>query len=219
MDAEALETERLQYGITLRQARDQFRLGTDALLLADFARPKPGAAICELCAGAGAVSLLLAGRDPRCRVTAVELQAEACALARENIRENGLGERVTLVEGDLREYRTLLPAGRFDDVVCNPPYYPVGAGKQARRPAVAAARTELFCTVEDVCAAAGWLLRTGGSLWMVHLPSRLCDVFCALRAAGLEPKRLRPVGGEAGRAPSLVLIRAVRGGRAGLEWE
>ena len=43
------------------------------------------------------------------------------------------------------------------------------------------------------------------------------DLCCALRARGLEPKRLRLVCRRAGDAPSLLLLEARRGGRPGLD--
>ncbi|MBQ2144367.1 MAG: SAM-dependent methyltransferase, partial [Oscillospiraceae bacterium] len=83
----------------------------------------------------------------------------------------------------------------------------------------AIARTEVCCTLTDAVTAARWLLQTGGSLDLVHRPERLTDVLTALRAAGLEPKRLRLVRHRADKQPSLVLIRAVLGGRPGLAVE
>ena len=44
-------------------------------------------------------------------------------------------------------------------------------------------------------------------------------VLCALRAAGLEPKRLRFVASSAENPPSLALVEARRGGNAGLSVE
>ena len=211
--------EQLENGTKLFYDEGAFPLGTDAVLLADFARVPRGAAVCDLCAGAGALSLLLLDRDPSLTVTALELRPEPCALMARSAAENGLGARFRVLQGDLREIRTLLAQGSFRHVVCNPPYYPVGSGYVPRDPAQAAARTELFCTLEEVCAAAAWLLPTGGALWMVHLPERLTDLLCALRAAGLEPKRLRPVCPRPDSAPSLLLIKAVRGGKPGLVWE
>ena len=83
---------------------------------------------------------------------------------------------------------------------------------------VAIAKTELCCTLAEVVEAADWLLQTGGSLWIVHRPERVTDLFCALRRADLEPKLLRPVLPRPESAPSLLLLRAVRGGKPGLRW-
>ena len=212
-----MNTEFFQNGITMRQAEELFRLGSDAMLLADFAALPKNARVCDLCAGAGAVGLLLLAREPECSVTAVELQEAACELARKNVAENGLEDRMTVVPGDLREIETLLSANGFDCVVCNPPYYPESSGKAAENDAIAAAKTEKFCTIADVCRAAARLLRTGGVFYLVHKPERLVDVLGALRESRLEPKLLRFVKHDAGKTPSLVLIKSTRGGKPGLE--
>ena len=214
---ETMKAERLENGITLYSG--DFPLGTDAVRLAEFAAVPKGAAVCDLCAGSGAVGLLMLARDPSLSVTAVELREEACALAERSAAESGISGRFRVLRGDLRAIRALLPHGSFRQVVCNPPYYPVGSGYVPADEAQAAARTERFCTLEEVCAAAAWLLPTGGSLWMVHRPERLTDLLCALRAHDLEPKVLQPVCAAPGKAPSLLLIRAVRGGKPGLKWQ
>lgn len=196
-----------------------FPPGTDTFLLSSLPRLKPGLRVCDLGSGTGLLGLLLLQRQRDLNVTGVELQPEAAALLERAAGENGLTGRLTACRGDLREIRSLLPAGRFDLVVCNPPYYPAQSGKLPREDAAQNARAETACTLADVCAAAAWLLRWGGSLCLVHKPERLTDLLCALRGAALEPKRLRTVCRRAGDAPSLVLAEARRGGRPGLVWE
>lgn len=214
-----MPSEILNGRLVLPHTDGPFPLGTDAVLLGDFARPPRGAAVCDLCAGSGAVGLLLLARDPSLTVTALELQPRSCALMEQAVRENGIAHSFHPIQGDLRRVRELLPAGRFSHVVCNPPYYPVGQGFAPEQQEQAVAKTELCCTLEEVCAAASWLLRTGGCLWMVHLPQRLTDLLCSLRAGGLEPKLLRTVCPKPNAAPSLLLLKAVRGGKPGLRWE
>ncbi len=196
-----------------------FPPGTDTFLLSSLPRLKPNLRVCDLGSGTGLLSLLLLQRQGDLTVTGVELQPEAAALLERAAEENGLTDRLAVRRGDLRNIRSLLPAGSFDLVVCNPPYYPAGAGKLSPSPSLQAARAETACTLEDVCRAAGWLLRWGGALCLVHKPERLTDLLCALRFAALEPKRLRPVVRRAGDAPSLALLEARRGGKPGLAWE
>ena len=212
-----MKREELGNGVVLYAGA--FPLGTDAVALAEFAAAPKAAAVCDLCAGSGAVGLLMLARDPSLSVTALELREEGCALMDRSAAESGLEGRFRVLRGDLREIRALLPAGSFTQVVCNPPYYPVGSGYVSEDKAQAIARTELCCTLDDACAAAAWLLKTGGCLWMVHRPERLADLFCSLRDHGLEPKVLKPVCANPGAAPSLILVKAVRGGKPGLVWQ
>lgn len=194
-----------------------FPPGTDSFVLSALPRLKTGMRVCDLGCGTGLLSLLLLQRQPELQVTGVELDEHAAALARKAVEENGITDRMQVLRGDLRQIRSLLPAGAFDLVVCNPPYYVSGGGRLPTRDAMRTARAELSCTAEDACAAAAYLLRWGGSFCLVHKPERLTDLLCAMRAASLEPKRLRFVCPRMGSTPSLVLLEGRRGGRPGLE--
>lgn len=196
-----------------------FQPSTDSFLLGSFPRLKPGLRVCDLGSGTGLLGLLLFQRQRALSVTGVELLLDAVRLAEQAAARNGLADRLIFRRGDLRKIRGLLPAGGFDLVVCNPPYYPAGSGRLPETEALRAARSETGCTLEDICTAAAWLLRWGGSFCLVHKPERLADLCCALREAGLEAKRLRPVCQTVGAAPSLLLLEARRGGKPGLSWE
>jgi release factor glutamine methyltransferase len=69
--------------------------------------------------GTGAIALAIADEAPTARVTAVDVSADALALARENLELTGVNGRVRLVEHDLTSG---LGAADFDLVVSNPPY-------------------------------------------------------------------------------------------------
>lgn len=206
-------------GLRFVYTDDLFRPGTDTFLLSSLPRLKAGLRVCDLGCGTGLLSLLLLQRQPQLSVRGVEIQEKAALLARKAAAENGLTDRFTVHHGDLRDVRTAFSTGSFDLAVCNPPYYPPDSGQLAESDALRAARSEVFCSLEDICAAAAFLLRWGGSFCIVHKPERLTDLLCALRAAALEPKRLRFVCAKAGSAPSLVLVEARRGGKAGLAVE
>ena len=84
-------------------------------------RPRPR--IADLGTGAGCIAIALARALPRARVFATDISPEALSLARENVAEHGLGERISLLEGDLTApLRAAGVAGTLDVVVCNPPY-------------------------------------------------------------------------------------------------
>ena len=152
-------------------------------------------------------------------MTGLEIVPEAAELARENMAMNGFAERSGIVTGDIRAYRALFRAGSFDLAVCNPPYFPQGSGAPAQDQNRAAARSEILCTLPELCRTAAFLLHTGGRAFFVHRPERLAELFVCLTDAGLEPKRLRFVCRDAGCAPGLALVEGRRGGRPGLAVE
>lgn len=207
-----------QGGPVFAQA-EHFRLGTDCVLLSDFVNTSGAKRGIDLGCASGAIALLLLARSPKLSMTGLEIMPEAAELARENMAANGLSGRCEIVTGDIRRHRALFRAGSFDLVVANPPYFPLGSGYISPDSARAAARGELQCTLEVICSAAAFLCRSGGSFCLVHKPERLSRVFCAMSAAGIEPKRLRLVSHRQGAAPSLVLIEGRRGGRPGLKIE
>ena len=104
------------------------RLSTDSVLLADFVPLRGAERGIDLGCGAGILSLLLLCRGEKLHMTGLELREEAAALARENLTQNGLGERSRILTGDLREHRSLFSHGSFDLAVANPPYFPTGSG-------------------------------------------------------------------------------------------
>lgn len=198
------------------QPEGGFRLGTDSVLLAQFLTLPKQAKIADLGSGCGTLGLLLCANHPDCAVTGVEIDGTAHELAQENIAANGLQGRLSSIHGDVRAIRTLFPAGGFSCVISNPPYFPVGSGKVSKESA--AARSEETLSLNELCAAAAYLLPSGGRLALVHRPERLCDIFCAMRENGLEPKRIRFVRHTANSPVCLVLIEARRGGRPGLSY-
>ena len=204
-------------GLRILYGNGQFPPGLDSFLLASLPRLKPGLRVCDLGCGTGLLSLLLLQRQRELTVTGLDIQPEAVRLARLAAAGNGLRDRLDFRREDLRQ--TALLAGSFDLAVCNPPYFPPSGGPLPEGEARQTARTEAQCTLEDVCRAAGRLLRWGGSFCLVHKPERLTDLLCALRRHGLEPKRLRLACARPDRAPSLVLAEGRRGGKPGLTVE
>ncbi|MSU57905.1 MAG: peptide chain release factor N(5)-glutamine methyltransferase [Pedosphaera sp.] len=74
--------------------------------------------------GSGCIAIALAAKCPGARVTAVDVSADALALARENAARNGVGERIEFLPGD--GLGALSAGTRFDLIVSNPPYIPSG---------------------------------------------------------------------------------------------
>ncbi len=195
-----------------------FPPGTDSFLLSSLPRLKQGMQVLDLGSGAGLLGLLLLRRCPHISVTGIELDMHAAALGQRNAEENSLSDRLFFRQGDLRE-AAVIPAGAFDLVICNPPYFAAGHGASAPNAARRGAREEINCSLEDVCAAAARALRWSGSFCIVHKPDRLTDLLCAMRTARLEPKRLRFVQKTAEATPSLLLAEGRLGGKPGLTIE
>ena len=77
--------ETLPNGFTLDLCPGAFPLSTDSMVLAYFVRTGSNARVLDLCAGCGTLGILLAAKDPHCRITGVELDESAHAAAVKNI--------------------------------------------------------------------------------------------------------------------------------------
>jgi ribosomal protein L3 glutamine methyltransferase len=73
----------------------------------------------DLCTGSGCLAILLAHAYPGAKVDAADVSSAALEVARRNVEDYGLGERVRLVESDLF---AALGNERYDVIVSNPPY-------------------------------------------------------------------------------------------------
>lgn len=206
------------YGDTQVAVDDTHRFGTDAMLLSHFAMPCGGDAVCELGTGCGAIALRLAAGGNPSAVHGVDIQPAAIDLALAGAARFNGEPKPTFAVGDWCCPRDIAPAGSFRRVVCNPPYFPPNSGGVNPDPAVRTARHEQVDTLDSLCAAAAWLLQSGGRFFLCQRPERLPAVMAALTAHKLEPKRLQAVQKQSDTAPWLFLLEARKDGKAGLSW-
>ena len=100
--------------------------------------PKSVGRVLDLCTGGGSLAVLAARVFPGAAVDAVDISPDALAVARRNLDEHRLAERVRLFEGDLF---APIPGERYDLILANPPY--VDADAIANFPAEYAAETRI----------------------------------------------------------------------------
>jgi tRNA1Val (adenine37-N6)-methyltransferase len=203
-------------GLKVIQSVKGFRHSMDALLLGEFASPRPTDRVLDLGCGNGAIALLLAHRYPQLRVVGLEIQPALASRARRGAQLNGLQDRVEILEGDLRRIEALLHPAGFDVVLCNPPYREIGRGRVNPNPETGQAKHELTATLPEVIAAIRYALAPKGRACLIYHASRLADLLTRFSAEGLEPKTLWPVHSFPGADAELILVEARREGRPGL---
>ncbi len=209
-----MHREQLPNGYTV-WVDEHCTFGTDAVLLSSFAQVADGERVCDLGTGCGVMPILWQRAEAGPTVDGVEVYPPAAALAQQSVEENGLCDRITIYGDD---WRTVpLESGRYDRVVCNPPYFSAGSGKVSDHPARRLARHEDTDTLPSVINTAARLLKVGGHFCLCHRPERAVDVLVRLREHGLEPKRIEWVRARADLPPFLMLCDAVKGGKPGVE--
>ena len=122
--------------------------------------------VLDLCTGNGSLAVLAAMAWPEVHVDALDISADALAVAAINVERHGLGERIRLLQGDgLAGAR-----GPYDLILCNPPY--VNAQSMAALPAEYQAEPALALAggddgmdfIRGLLRGAATALRPGGVL-------------------------------------------------------
>lgn len=216
IQADLREYERIDDLLTCQlkiiQSAEVFSFSMDAVLLARFCSVPAKGRILDMCTGNGVIPLLLSTRT-KAPILGIEIQERLYDMAVRSVKLNGLEQQLEMIHGDLRDLHKQTGHGSFDVVTVNPPYLPVNAGEQNVNEYVAVARHEIFCTLEEVIAAAVRLAKPGGKVAMVHKPSRLTEILTLMRDYRLEPKRIRFVHARADQEANMVLIEAIRDGK------
>lgn len=198
-------------GLSIIQDTRAFCFGMDAVLLSGFARIPEGGYAVDLGTGNGIIPLLLSAKTRAAHITGLEIQKGAADLAGRSVLMNNLSERISIVEGDIKEASALLGKGRFDTVTSNPPYMKSGGGLKNPDSPKAIARHEIALCFEDLARESSALLKHGGSLYIVHRPLRLAEIFVTLMKYKLEPKTMRMVHPYLGHEANMVLLEARKG--------
>jgi len=161
----------------------------------------PDPLLLDLGTGSGCLAVAAARELPRARVVATDISAEALEVARENVRQNGVFERVTFLHGDL--FVPLSDGGpkpAFDAILINPPYIGAqemdGLSPEVRdhepRLALSPGPDALAAHRRIAAGAASWL-RPGGHL-IVEIGLGQEEALRRLyeTAPGFEPCRMIP---------------------------
>lgn len=210
----------LQYkGLKIIQNPQSFCFGTDAVLLANFADVRKDDKIADLGTGTGIIPILLAGRTQFSKCDAVELQPDMVDMARRSVELNGLQDRISVHCHDIKRIKELLPHAGYDCVISNPPYKKINAGIKSAQDSHSLARFELACTLEDILAAANYLLRNGGRLCLIHQSDRIVDIIAQMRSLNMEPKRIRPIQPRQDKPANLIMVEGVKQGKPFCVWE
>ena len=149
-----IHLEPLGSGVNIYVSKS-YHFSTDTILLADFSMPKSGKKCVDLGTGCGTIPLIWLKREKDLTVDAVEIQQNACTLAQKSVELNGFGDKMNVINSDLRELQGKLSFGFYDLVACNPPYKLSGSGIQNPESAKQIARHETECTFVPAAGKAG----------------------------------------------------------------
>lgn len=199
--------------LTIHQPAEGYRAGMDALVLGAAVAGLQAGTVADVGCGVGTAMLVAASLSPDIRLTGLERDAAAAALARRNVEANTLGARAKVIEADVLALPNELH-GQFDLVFSNPPFFD---DLSSIRPP-GAARMDAWVAgapLADWLKAMLKLAAPKGQLLVLHRAERLGEILAWLpgRAGDVRVYPLRPTADQPAKR---VLVVARKGSRAPL---
>lgn len=207
-------------GYWIIQNPQRFCFGVDAVLLTNFVKVKPEETVLDLGTGNGVIPILLAGKTAGSFFTGLEIQEESIDMARRSVKYNALEDKISIVEGDIKEAAAIFKPASFDVITTNPPYMINEHGLKNIGDARTIARHEVLCSLDDILRESAKLLpENKGRFYMVHKPFRLAEIMTKMCAYRIEPKRIQFVHPYVDKEPTMVLIEGMKGGKSRVKVE
>lgn len=202
------------------QNKDGFCFGIDAVLLSDFAKDiRNNSTVLDLGTGTGIIGILLCAKTKLSKIYGIDVQKDVCDMALRSIKLNNLEDKFEIINTNIKELLNNFEEASFHAIVSNPPYKKDNSGLKNESKTKLISRHEITASLEDFVSVSSKLLKNNGSIYMVHRPERLSDLFYLLKNYNLEPKKLRLVQSYQDSKPKLVLVKATKNAKSFLNIE
>jgi release factor glutamine methyltransferase len=76
--------------------------------------------VADVCTGSGCIAVAVAKHAPESMLTAIDISPKALEIAKQNIADHNVSDRIAVFESDL--FRSVPDQGPFDLILSNPPY-------------------------------------------------------------------------------------------------
>lgn len=105
---------------SILQDKSAMKVGTDGVLLGAWIPVKNATHILDIGAGTGLIALMLAQRNSKAKVDAIEIEENAFLEAQYNFKNADWKDRLKVFHSSLQDFKTSV---KYDLIVSNPPYF------------------------------------------------------------------------------------------------
>ncbi len=212
-----VKNDLFDYGLEIYQDQDAFKFSLDSILLAEFVETKKEInTIVDFCSGNGAVPLILSTRC-NANIKGFEIQRNPYKLAYNSIKLNGLEDNIKMINDNLSNCLEYVLPETVDVVTCNPPYFKYKKDSNINEyEEKAIARHEIETNLDSIVMSSKYILKNKGTLYMVHRPERLAEIFSVLEHYKFAVKKLQFIYSNDNKSALMVLIKATKNGLDGL---
>lgn len=177
------------------------KVNTDGVLLGAWQDVSTAENILDIGTGSGVLALIMAQKNNKAIIDAVEIDENAFVQTSENFEKSPWRGRLTAVNGAIQDYR---PDKRYDLIISNPPYFIEDLKSPDNQKNVA--RHSLALNYEDLLNCINRLLTNEGRA-LICLPAFNFSGFESLaKVRQLHATHITEVTAVTGREPYLVLI-------------
>lgn len=157
---------------SISNCRSAMKVGTDSVLVGSLCgMPQGECSILDIGTGCGVIALMLAQRNPKAKITAIEIDPDAADEARDNFHDSKFADQISILTGDIT--RADIPQ-KFDLIVSNPPYFSEDThSPDANR---AKARHDNTLPLDDLMTVSCRLLKPEGRLCFIYPSQRDVEV-------------------------------------------
>lgn len=148
------------------------KVGTDSVLVGSLCHiPQNECSILDIGTGCGVIALMLAQRNAKAKITAIEIDSDAADEARDNFSASKFADRISIIIGDIIRANI---SQRFDLIISNPPYF----NEDTHSPDTnrAKARHDNTLQLDDLMTVGYNLLKPEGRLCFIYPSQRDADV-------------------------------------------
>ena len=196
-----------------------FNFSLDSVLLPNFVTINSNSKkILDLGTGNAPIPMILSTMT-NAEIYGIELQKEIYDLAKESITINGLQDRITIINDNMKNLDRYFEPNSFDVIVSNPPYFKLEEKSNLNENILKTiARHEKEITLKEIVQIAKKYLNNNGTFAIVHRTDRLIEIIEEFRKNNIEPKRIRLIYPKENTESNMVLIEGRKNGRTGLKF-
>lgn len=162
------------------QNKNGYRFSIDALLLSWYINnrtsDKSFSHVLEIGSGHGVIPILLNRRGFSSHIECIEVQPSLFNLLERNIQTNNLSNKINAINGDFLSYSFSFE--KYDIIFSNPPYFNPEKGRMNPDNEKAAARHEIFGSLDQFLKKSSKLLKHRGLFFLIFPVSRLQYALC-----------------------------------------
>lgn len=192
---------------TIRQDRCAMKVGTDGVLLGAWTETERAYKIADIGTGTGLIAIMLAQRT-EARITAIEIDEDACFQAMENISDSPWKDRICVVKADINDY-CISHKDEYDLIVSNPPFHIENIKGYSEKRNIARHTDSL--SFKELTLAASFMLKEKGRFCVIIPYISALEFIGNAVSSGLYLKSRTDVITKPGSAPKRVLLEFGKG--------